>query len=134
MGCCTRSGSLYFGKDNDEVLVIHAPSRTLNPTLPQQIIDRRLAEDPEAGGAEYLAEWRSDLSDFLDRELVASAVDDVTVRSPVPAVEYQMFVDASGGRGDLLRRLWRMLRVISRLSIVCTKRAVRSMRRSWLAR
>ncbi len=90
----------YFGKDDDDVLVIHAPSRTLNPTLPQHIIDRRLAEDPEAGAAEYLAEWRSDLSDFLDRELVSAAVDDVTVRSPVPGVEYQMFVDASGGRGD----------------------------------
>jgi hypothetical protein len=91
----------YFGKDDDEVLVIHAPSLTLNPTLPKKIIERRLKEDPEAGAAEYLAEWRSDLSDFLSRDLVESCVDQgVTVRPPRAGVEYHMFCDASGGKGD----------------------------------
>ncbi len=91
----------YFGKDDEEVLVIHAPSLTLSPTLPKKIIERRLAEDPEAGAAEYLAEWRSDLSDFLSRDLVENCVDQgVLARPPRAGIEYHMFCDASGGKGD----------------------------------
>ncbi|HUB48348.1 MAG TPA: hypothetical protein VMB73_25510 [Acetobacteraceae bacterium] len=91
----------HYGKPDDDVLVVRGPSRTFNPKLPQRIIDARLAEDPEAGAAEYLAEWRGDVSDFLDRELVESAVDaGVTVRPPRRDIDYRMFADASGGRGD----------------------------------
>ena len=45
-----------------------------NPVCPQQIVDDALAEDPEKASAEWLAEWRSDLADFLSRELIESAV------------------------------------------------------------
>jgi hypothetical protein len=102
-----RGGLLFdkwreaFGKDDDDVLCIHAPSRVLNPTLNERIIERRLAEDPEAGSAEYLAQWRSDVSDLFDRETLEAAVDvGVTVRPPREGVSYQVFVDVSGGRGD----------------------------------
>jgi hypothetical protein len=91
----------HYGKNDDDVLVIRAPSRTLNPTLPQRIIDRRLAEDPEAGSAEYLAEWRDDISGFLDEALVQSCIDTgITIRPPKPEVDYSLALDQSGGRGD----------------------------------
>ncbi len=90
-----------FGKDDPDVLVIQAPSRTLNPTLPEKVIARRYEEDAEAAAAEFGAEWRSDLSDFLSRDVVESCIDlGVTARPPRGGVEYSMFVDASGGRGD----------------------------------
>ncbi|HEV2546260.1 MAG TPA: hypothetical protein VGU20_02895, partial [Stellaceae bacterium] len=91
----------HYGKDDDEVLVVRGPSRAFNPTLSQSMIDEALARDPEAAAAEWLAEWRSDLADFLDRELVEAALDaGVAARLPQPAFRYVAFADPSGGRGD----------------------------------
>ena len=76
-----RGGLLYqkwkdhYGKADDDVLVIRAPSRTLNPTLDPRIIDEALARDPAVARAEWLAEWRDDIATFLSRELIESAVD-----------------------------------------------------------
>ena len=38
----------HYGKDGDPVLVIQAPTRALNPTVPQAVIDRAMAKDPAA--------------------------------------------------------------------------------------
>ena len=38
----------YFGRDDDEVLVVKGSSTKLNPTLDQGWIDAELARDPEA--------------------------------------------------------------------------------------
>jgi hypothetical protein len=101
-----RGGLLYdqwkghHGQPGD-VLVIRAPSLALNPTLDRRAIDRELARDPQAGKAEWLAEWRDDVAAYLDRALIEAAVDrGVTVRPPVPGVEYRGFADPSGGVSD----------------------------------
>lgn len=60
----------HFAGDSERVLVASAPSRTMNPLLPQSIIDEALRDDPEAARAEYLAEFRSGISAFLDLELI----------------------------------------------------------------
>ena len=103
-----RGGLLYqkwrdhYGKPDDDVLVIRAPSRVLNPTLDQRIIDDAMGRDPAVARAEWLAEWRDDIATFLNRELIESAVDNgVTVRPPVPGVSYRAFCDPSGGMSDL---------------------------------
>ena len=91
----------HFGKDDDDVLVVYGPSTAFNPTLPQHVIDAALARDPEAAAAEWLSQWRSDLSDFLDRELVEAAVDPgVAARAPKTGFQHAAFADPSGGRGD----------------------------------
>ncbi|ABQ36961.1 hypothetical protein [Bradyrhizobium sp. BTAi1] len=101
-----KSGLLYkkfkshFGKDGD-VLVIQAPTRTLNPTIPQEIIDRALAEDPAAASAEWMGEFRDDIGGWLPLEVIESAVDQgVMVRPPQPIHIYRSFCDPSGARGD----------------------------------
>jgi hypothetical protein len=101
-----KSGLLYtkfkkhFGQDGD-VLVIRAPTRALNPTISQAIVDEALADDPIGARAEWLAEFRSDISGYLDLEMVESAVDrGVTVRPPVKVTKYQSGVDPSGGSRD----------------------------------
>jgi hypothetical protein len=43
------------GKDNDPILVWQADTRTMNPTVPQALIDQHLADDPARAGAEWLA-------------------------------------------------------------------------------
>ena len=102
-----RGGLLYekwrdhFGKNDDDVLVIVAPSRTLNPSLDQRIIDAAMARDPQVARAEWLAQWRDDVSTFIPREVIDNAVDaDVIVRPPVPGTRYFSFCDPSGGVGD----------------------------------
>ncbi len=91
----------YFGKNDDNVLVVHAPSVKLNPTLDQKIVDDAMADDPAAARADYLAEWRDDIATYISRDLIEAAVDaGVTVRPPVPGVVYFGFADPSGGVSD----------------------------------
>jgi hypothetical protein len=102
-----RNGLLYkkyrdhFGKNSPDVLVIKAPTRALNPTIPQSTIDDAMAEDPAAARAEWMAEFRDDVAGWAGRELIEAAVDrGVTVRPPQPNLRYVSFVDASGGVRD----------------------------------
>jgi hypothetical protein len=102
-----RSGLLFdkwrrsYGKADGEVLIVKGETRLFNPTVPQSVIDAALERDPEAAGAEWLAEWRSDLADFVSREVVDAAT--MTGRfelPPMTGVTYQAFCDPSGGSSD----------------------------------
>ena len=102
-----KAGLLYdlwaqhYGKGDDDILVVHGATRTFNPTVPQEIVDRALARDPASARAEWLAQWRDDLAAFLDRELVQAAVDPgVVVRPPSAGRSYRAFCDPSGGVHD----------------------------------
>jgi hypothetical protein len=96
----------HHGKSDADVLAIRQPSAVYNPTLEEDPslaaeIAEQLAADPERAAAEWLSQWRSDLSDFIDRELVAAAVDPgIIVRPPVSGDHYLAATDPSGGRGD----------------------------------
>jgi hypothetical protein len=101
-----KSGLLYrkfkecYG-ENGDVLVIRAPTRALNPTIDQAIIDQALEEDPAAARAEWLAEFRDDVGGWADGALIEAAVDPgVTVRPPVAGIAYRAFSDPSGGARD----------------------------------
>jgi hypothetical protein len=81
--------------------VVRGPSRTFNPTLPEKIVLEALKRDPAAARAEWLAEFRDDISAFLSRDLIESAVDrGVMARPPVEDELYLAFADPSGGLGD----------------------------------
>jgi hypothetical protein len=90
----------HYGKD-DPVLVWQAPTRTMNPIVPQSIIDDAIEADPEHAKAEYLAEFRTDIAAFVSREIIEAAVErGVHVRAPIEGVRYFAFVDPSGGVSD----------------------------------
>jgi hypothetical protein len=102
-----RSGLLYkkfkdhYGKNSADVLVIKAPTRVLNPTIDQAIIDEAMIDDPAAARAEWMAEFRDDVQGFLTREVIDAAV--VSGRFELPrmnGVSYVGFVDPSGGSAD----------------------------------
>jgi hypothetical protein len=102
-----RAGLLYnkfakhYGKNDDDVLVVKAPSIILNPTLDQSIIDQALADDPSANAAEWLAEWRDDLASYIPRQLIEQAIDaGVTIRPYDSQWRYFSFIDASSGQQD----------------------------------
>jgi len=48
----------HYSKDGDPVLVWHSDTRSMNPSVPQTIIDAALEEDPARAGAEWLAQFR----------------------------------------------------------------------------
>lgn len=90
----------WYGQ-NDAPLVWQAPTRTMNPSVPQKVIDRAIERDPDAAAAEFLATFRSDLEDFVKREVVDACVADGThERQPIEGVSYRAFVDPSGGSAD----------------------------------
>jgi hypothetical protein len=90
-----------YGKGDDDVLVIRAPSQALNPTLDDRLIKADMARDPARARAEWFAEWRDDVAAYLPRELVENAVDlGVEVRPPVAGMDYVAFADPSGGVSD----------------------------------
>jgi hypothetical protein len=104
-----RSGLLFgkfkkhFGRDDDDVLVIRAPTPTaaLNPTIPASIIATAIEDDPAAAKAEWLGEFRGDIGGWADAALIEAAVDaGVTVRPPRGGVGYTSFCDPSGGARD----------------------------------
>jgi hypothetical protein len=102
-----KSGLLYskfkkhFGRNDDHTLVIKAPTRLLNPTVPQEEIDRDLEEDPTKARAEWLAEFRDDIGSWLDVATIEAAVDrGVTVRPPRAGLNYVGGCDPAGGSGS----------------------------------
>jgi hypothetical protein len=101
-----KSGLLYkkykkHFSQNDDVLVIQAPTRSLNPTIPQELIDRELADDPAGADAEWMANFRNDIGGWLDIALIDAAVDyGVPVRPPTTSLhKYTAAADPAGGSG-----------------------------------
>jgi hypothetical protein len=101
-----RKGALWdafrrhYGKDSP-VLVWKAATRTMNPTVPQSVIDAAMEADPAAASAEYNATFRTDVETYISRETVDAAV--VVGRAELPRTEgvyYTGFVDPSGGSND----------------------------------
>ncbi|MDA2928498.1 hypothetical protein MYX84_00895 [Acidobacteria bacterium AH-259-O06] len=103
----SRRGELWrayknrYGKEDKNVLVWQAGTRSMNPTVPQRVIDQALEQDEAAARAEWLAEFRRDIESFVSSEAVeAVVVADRHELPPVDEVRYFAFVDPSGGSRD----------------------------------
>jgi hypothetical protein len=91
----------HFANDDSDVLVWHAATRLMNPTISEDYIQKELAKDPEAARAEWLAEFRKDLESFLPLEWVERATVPGRYKlPPLCSFTYQAFCDPSGGAGD----------------------------------
>jgi hypothetical protein len=91
----------HYGRDDPDVLVVRGGRLQFNPTFNAKIIERQLLADRALYGAEYLCEWRDDLSTFISRQLLEAAVDPgVAVRPPRDDLRYFAFADPSGGVRD----------------------------------
>lgn len=100
-GWCYGQFQKSHGNEGGKVLVWNCPSRTMNPTLPQSVVDEALDEDLQAAKAEYLGEFRDDVAEFLPRSAIEALVVPGRVELlPSPEIRYAAFVDVSGGRGD----------------------------------
>ncbi len=90
----------HYGRDDARVLVWRATTLEMNPALDPRIVEEAYADDPDAASAEYGAEFRNDLSDFIPRDVV----DACTARglyeiAPAAGIRYVAFIDPAGGTG-----------------------------------
>jgi hypothetical protein len=72
----------------------------MNPSVSQRLIDEATERDPAAAAAEFGAEFRSDITAFVDREVVMSLVETGTRERPPRGEQYVAFCDPSGGSSD----------------------------------
>jgi len=57
-----RACETHFGPKGDpRILIARAPSRVMNPSLPQRVVDRAMERDPAAASAEYMAQFSSNI-------------------------------------------------------------------------
>src|SRR5262249_58288998 len=92
----------HFGVDGDDVVVVQGAAKVFNPSLADATIAAERAADPAAAGAEWDAEFRRDISAFVDGELIDGAIDHGRPLElpPVEGVIYRAFTDAAGGGGS----------------------------------
>jgi len=90
----------HFGKDDSSLLVWQAATRDMNPSVPDAFVASAYADDPSAAAAEYGGLFRTDIENFISREVVDACV--IKGRFELPPMEdvtYAGFVDAAGGSG-----------------------------------
>lgn len=100
-GWAHRQWKRCFGVEGAKTLVVRAPSRAMNSTLPQSVVNEAMADDLAAARSEYLAEWREDVGQFLPREVIEQLV--VQGRCELLPDRHRRptaFADLSGGRND----------------------------------
>ena len=92
----------HYGPDGDPlILVAQGASRDFNPSLKQAVVDRAMERDPASAAAEYMAQFRTDIEFFVNREAVEACVAlDIRERAPQSGLRYSGFVDPSGGSQD----------------------------------
>lgn len=91
----------HYGRDGSPVLVWQAPTRVMNPLIPESLIEDAFADDPIAAAAEYGAEFRSDIESFVSREALEACVVPGRFELPlVGRVQYSALCDPGGCSRD----------------------------------
>ena len=99
-GLLWRKYRQHWGKPGP-VLVVKAPTERLNPGIDRATIADAYEDDPEAARAEWGAEFRTDLADFVSREVIELLVSPgIYERPPIRGARYHAFTDPSGGSSD----------------------------------
>ena len=83
------------------MLVWQAPTRAMNPSIPEAFVAEAYERDPASAAAEYGAEFRDDITGFVTRQAATAVVDaGVTIRPAMYGTHYHAFADPSGGSAD----------------------------------
>jgi hypothetical protein len=95
----------HFAQDDPDVLVVQGASQTFNPSLAAATIEAQRAADPTAAAGEWDAQFRFDLTSYLDDRLLEAAIEFGRPLELPPLFGFAMppyaaFVDPSGGVGS----------------------------------
>ena len=85
------------------VLVWKATTAEMNPRVDPAIIAEAYEEDPEFAASEYGGEFRTDIADFVSRQVVEACIEPGCHERPsarAAGLRYVGFVDAAGGSGQ----------------------------------
>jgi hypothetical protein len=102
-----KAGALWdvyarsWGKDDAHTLVWKAPTRVMNPSIPERVVQEALERDEQAARAEWLAEFRDDVAALVTPEALRAVVISER-RHDLPRladVDYLAVVDAASGSG-----------------------------------
>ncbi len=99
-GYMARRFRELHGNDEAEDICWLASSQVMNPALPDSVVEKALADDPQRARAEFLSIFREDVADFVPMDALEAVTDfGVRERPPSSGVAYQAFADAAGGTG-----------------------------------
>ena len=99
--CGTPSTGTIGPKGKPSILVARGTTTQFNPNIAQEVIDDELARDPELNRAEYLAEFRSDLEQYVRLEAVEACISRGWYeREPQMTETYVAFDDPATGSGE----------------------------------
>ena len=92
----------YYAKDDPDTLVVQGETTIFNPTIDTGVIATAERDDPAAALSEWHAQFRNDLSSFLDDQVIDQAVSHSRPLElpPREGLRYFAFTDASAGRHD----------------------------------
>ena len=92
---------LHGNDDSDEVCWF-APSQLMNPLITQATVDEALASDRVRMSAEFLNQWRDDISDYIPIELLEACTDFGVYERPPQGYgfSYSAHVDIATGLGN----------------------------------
>jgi hypothetical protein len=102
-----RAGLLFerwkaaYGQDDPDTLAVLGTALQFNPLMDAGIVERELERDYERASAEYLSQWRSDIADFVSRDVIEALIPPGCFELPYSSrYQYSAFVDPSGGSSD----------------------------------
>jgi hypothetical protein len=90
----------YFGVDDPHTLIWKGTTREMNPCYSQAYIDGEMAKDQSSAMAEYYADFRDDINQYIDPEIIDECI--VAGRHELPPnsnFRYFAFCDPAGGGG-----------------------------------
>jgi hypothetical protein len=91
----------HWAQDGDPILVWKAPTRAMNASVPQAVVDEAIELDPASAASEFGGEFRTDVETFITREVVDACTVPGRFELPrVAGIPYICAVDPSGGSGD----------------------------------
>ena len=100
-GALWDSYKLNYGQPGARVLCWKASTLEMNPALPASIVAAAYEADPASAAAEFGGEFRIDIAQFVDRQVVEAAVVPDRFELPcISGVSYSAFCDPSGGSSD----------------------------------
>ncbi len=90
----------YFGNDDSDIMVWKGETQLMNSEYSIKTIRRLIKRDPTKMTAEFMAEFREDIEQFLGEDLVDAAIEKFIFKMPTRGITYKAFCDPSGGRQD----------------------------------
>jgi hypothetical protein len=100
MGYLYSAYKNFYGKEDPDCMVWKRSTVEMNPTYSQKTIDRLLKRDRVVFTAEYMAEFRSDIENFLSEEIIRAAQTHFQLPPDPKVTRYFSGIDPSGGRSD----------------------------------